>query len=250
MFKNLFNKFKKKSFANFNAANFPLHTDMHSHLLPELDDGVKSFDESIEIIKGLAEMGYKKLITTPHIMGDFYRNDRGSITKKLEELKVLIAENNIEIEIEAAAEYFMDEWFDTKLKSKDLLTFGKNYVLVETSFLNKPYNLEDVLFNIQAAGYQPVLAHPERYSFIKHFEELDKLYESGTLFQVNLTSLEGNNSLKAIKTIKYMIEKKLIHFLATDIHHRRHFEVTKSVIQSELFEKAVSLDLINKKCLE
>ena len=152
----MFNWFQSAKFENF------LEIDIHSHLLPGIDDGVQTIDESIDIIKFFESLGYKKLITTPHILSGYYPNTPDIISKKLHELKDAVDKRNIEIEIEAAAEYFLDEQFVKSLRNNEkLLTFGDNYILLETGFMNKPVFLNDVILNCRLKAtnqYLPILS--------------------------------------------------------------------------------------------
>ena len=167
-------------------------TDMHSHLIPHIDDGVKSFDEAMDLIKRFYDLGYRKLITTPHIMGDFYRNTPEIIYKGRDEIRKRIASIGLNLRFEAAAEYYIDYEFESKLESEKLLTFGDNYVLVEVSYVNPPDNLIELLFKLQAKGYKVVLAHPERYPFwIGNIQPIVDLYNRGIILQLNLASLSG-----------------------------------------------------------
>ena len=139
-----------------------LKMDMHSHFIPGIDDGVKSIEESLSLIRAMKEMGYQKLITTPHIQAEFFKNTPQIIKKGLDELKIALKLANIDIEIEAAAEYLIDEGFEEKLENHELLYFGDKYILVELSYFMPYPNLTTVIFNLQLEGYKVILAHPER----------------------------------------------------------------------------------------
>ncbi|MDH5379869.1 MAG: capsular biosynthesis protein, partial [Cyclobacteriaceae bacterium] len=139
----MFKLFKKQQPVDLSV----LGTDVHSHLLPGIDDGARVFDDSLEMIRALIQLGYKKLITTPHIMQDYYPNTPEIILTKLEELKIVLKENDLNIEVEVAAEYYLDEFLMEKLDNTDqLLTFGKNYILFEMSFYNESPFIKDFIF--------------------------------------------------------------------------------------------------------
>jgi len=232
----------------------PLTVDMHSHLLPSIDDGCKSLDESMEIIKQLIGLGYKKLICTPHIMGDFYRNTPEIIIEKLDQLNDKIKQVGLDIEVEAAAEYYLDESFMKRInKAEKLLCFGKEkYVLFETSYMNASPHLENVIFMLQSLGYKPVLAHPERYVYLfeNYNEQLVDLHSKGVLFQVNINSLSGYYSRPAKKIAEYLIDQELVSFLGTDIHGKRHFESLLQSRETNHYKKALAQPLLNNKLLE
>ena len=240
--------FNKK--ANTPLAPSPLLVDMHSHLIPGIDDGVDDFEESIEIIKGLQGMGYKKVITTPHIMSDFYRNEPEQILEGRDKLRELLKEQEIDIEIEAAAEYYLDDHFEDQLAKKKLLTFGDNYVLVETSYLNAPSNFTDLIFNAKIAGYKPVLAHPERYIFLyDDYQKYHDLFDRDILFQLNLASLVGYYSKEAKKIAEYLLKNNMINFIGTDIHHRRHMDALRASVDTPSFQTSIGMKLLNNTLL-
>lgn len=180
-------------------------------------------------------------------MGDFFPNTPEIILKKLEEVKTAAASENIPIKIEAAAEYYMDELFLEKLdKNFPLLTFGGKYLLFETSYINEPAFLRDGIFKISSLGMVPVLAHPERYVYIhNNVSILDDLIERGALLQLNINSISGYYSKPAKKIAQMLIENKLISFLGSDCHNRRHIEVLKKSIGSKYFLKAAESGMMN-----
>lgn len=199
----------------------PMQVDIHSHLLPGLDDGVKSIKETIYILKILQKLGYQKVITTPHVMSDHYPNSNFDITNRLREVNEIIDKHQINIKLEAAAEYYLDEILINRITQQEkLLTFGNNYLLFETSFFNKPAFLEEAIFNMNAQGYQPVLAHPERYGYLLNdFELLMKLKNMNLSLQMNLLSLTGFYSREVKNFAKKLLKSNLIDFVGTDCHN-------------------------------
>jgi protein-tyrosine phosphatase len=223
-----------------------LGTDVHSHFIPGIDDGAQTIEDSVALIRTFYEAGYKKVITTPHIMSDAYRNTPEIILGGLEKVRVALHENNIPIAVEAAAEYYIDYDFEEKIESGKLLTFGKNYVLVELSFVNPPDNLKHVLFKLQTNGYKPVLAHPERYSFWhRDFEKYEEIRDKGVLLQLNINSLTGHYNMATKKVAEQMIEKNMIDFLGSDCHHQGHADLMRHVV----FEKSLHKLLESGKLL-
>ena len=201
------------------------HIDIHSHLLPAIDDGSTSFEDSAKLITGLKELGISKFITTPHVMGEIWTNTRATIQEKekstIQELNTVITEKNFK----AAAEYMMDAEFHELLKKEPLLTLKDNYVLVEMSYFNPPTQLYEILTDLKLAGYQPVLAHPERYNFYHNsLYDYKKLKEVGCLFQMNMLSATGYYGEKVAKAVDTLIKEKLIDFIGSDLHHARHLE--------------------------
>ena len=165
--------------------------DIHSHLLPGIDDGAKDLENAIALIEKMSSFGIKNFITTPHILGDLYPNTPEIIKSKLQEVQeALVKRNFTDITITAAAEYMLDEQFAVILEKEEILTLKDNLVLVEMSYFSPPINLYDILFQLQLKGYKPILAHPERYNtYHNNFKEYYKLKRAGCLFQLNLLSL-------------------------------------------------------------
>ena len=239
MLSKLFKSFSKKQ-------NLPLNyfytTDIHSHLIPDIDDGVKTLEESISIIRNLKELGYQKLITTPHIMSHRFPNTKETILSGLEKVKMELKKQNIDIIIEAAAEYYYDEYFIELIRKKDLLTFGDNHILFELSYTANPFGLEQVVYELLNYGYKPILAHPERYTYYSQsLEKYHNLKDLGLLFQINLNSLNKFYGKNPKIAAEYLVENSLVDFVGSDIHSMRYFDSLNDYIQmgklEEVFEK-------------
>lgn len=229
-----------------------LAVDMHSHLIPGVDDGSRTMEESLALVRRMAGFGLKKIITTPHIMSEYYRNTPEIIRMGLEDLRRAVKAEGIDIEIDAAAEYYMDEIFLEKVKSEDkLLTFGDNYVLVETGFINRPQMLLDIIFNLEMAGYKPILAHPERYQYLLADKKLqDELIERKLLFQLNLLSLTGFYSKQVKDFGEMLVERGAVALLGTDCHNARYLDMLETLPKyQKSYEKIQTLDLINSTLL-
>jgi protein-tyrosine phosphatase len=229
-----------------------LGADMHSHLLPGLDDGAETLEHSLDLLRALRDLGYRKLIMTPHIMGDFYKNTPEGIRAALRQLREAAASAGLgDIELECAAEYYLDEFLGHKLTDgTEMLTFGgdKRYLLFETSYMNEPLNLFETIFDLQGRGYQPVLAHPERYTyFYGRFAEVEKLRrDHGVLLQINLNSLAGYYSPAAKKVAEQLIDAGLVDFVGTDTHHLRHTDtLLRRALPLPHMEKLLQLPLLN-----
>lgn len=220
--------FKKKTPAPPDLSS--LVCDMHSHLLPGIDDGSATTKTSIELIKGLTDLGYKKFITTPHILWDIYKNDIDTIEPSHEALQTALKESNMDIPVKFAAEYFLDYHIDELIEDEvPLLTIKDNIVLTEFSFVSAPLDLKEKLFALQMAGYQPLLAHPERYTyFARDLSIYDELREAGYYFQVNLLSLTGYYGKVPYEIAQHLVEKKYVDFLGTDLHHTRHLQALQA----------------------
>lgn len=207
--------------------------DMHSHILPGIDDGSRDIGSSISFIRGLNELGINKFICTPHIFTEIYPNSKETIFPVLEQLRVELKNQRIDVELEAAAEYMMDLDFVELLKNNEILTLHGKYILVEMSYQVETRNVDQFIFDLNIKGYQPVLAHPERYIYYHHnFEQYYKMREQGCVFQVNLLSLAGYYG-KAVKQIALrLLKEKLIDVVGTDLHHVKHLEYITKFVKS------------------
>ena len=219
----------------------PLRVDVHSHLLPALDEGSKNLEESLELILQLRNLGFQKLILTPHIMAGFYPNSTKKIHERLLILREYLEEKNIDIEIEAAAEYYLDAFFMKELLSKnDLLTFdseeGQQYLLFETQHLHEPKQLFEAIKRIVRKGYTPVLAHPERYNYLQRNRLLvHQLYETGLLFQVNINSFSGYYGNASRELSEYLSVAQMVSFLGTDCHKQEQIEMLQKTMASPMY---------------
>jgi tyrosine-protein phosphatase YwqE len=221
-----------------------LVVDVHSHLLPGLDDGAETLEDSISLIQDLNALGYNRFITTPHIMGDFYKNSRETILPKLDLVREELVKREIKVQLDAAAEYYLDFEFNEKLQSGNILSFGKNYLLFELSFINPPDNLENVVFEMQTKGYVPVLAHPERYLYwIDKMDKLEALRERGVLFQINLLSIVGHYGPPCKKFAEKLIDKNWFEFLGSDLHNKKHIQSLHKGIADPYLKKALQAGL-------
>ncbi len=198
--------------------------DIHSHLLPCIDDGSKSIEETLFFIEQLQKMGFAEFVTTPHIYKNVWNNSFENISENYNNL--LDNLSNRTIFLTAAAEYMMDDHFFSLLKNGEkLLCLKDNYILVEMSYLNPPMNIYDIIFEIQVAGYKPVLAHPERYNFYHNNTfEYEKLKKQGCLFQANLLSATGYYGKNVSNSLDFLLKNKLVDFAGSDVHHQKHID--------------------------
>ena len=208
----------------------PGYTDIHSHLLPGIDDGSKNADDTSGLIATLKEYGFSGFITTPHILTGVWNNTREGILQTEAQNSHLFTEAGVPVR--AAAEYLIDDNFAALIKTDKLLTLKDDYVLVEMSYLNAPIALYQILFALQMAGYKPILAHPERYLFyFNNIDEYRKLKKAGCKFQLNLLSVTGYYGKPVLDNAQMLLDNGMIDFTGSDVHHARHAESIKSVLQ-------------------
>ncbi|WP_316817979.1 tyrosine-protein phosphatase [Pedobacter nyackensis] len=228
----------KSSYNDFSA----IATDMHSHLIPGVDDGAKDIADSLQLIKGLSELGFTKLYTTPHTLQDIHPNTSETLKNGHAQLDGKLPHG---MTLNLSSEYYLDEEFKKQLTSNQLIPLPGNRLLVEFSQIFRPHDLEEVIFDIGIKGYQVILAHPERYLFFhKQFNYYTRLKEMGIEFQVNAMSLTEHYG-KGIKSIaEKLIEKGMIDFIGTDIHHVKHLDVLKKVPSTKHYAKLVDSGLL------
>ncbi|MBS1509720.1 MAG: hypothetical protein JST86_02670 [Bacteroidetes bacterium] len=243
----MFNFFKKKKITEPVPEKLPFTTDIHSHILPGIDDGSPDIETSLELIQGLGELGIRKCIATPHIIGDMFRNNADTINMALEETKYACEEAGIEMELSAAAEYMLDDYFLELLKKGDpLLTLHGNIILTEIPYTSTPQNLGEITAAIHEKGYRPILAHPERYHYYQqNFEEYARLKQMGFALQVNLLSLCGYYGKRAEKAARFILEKELAILIGTDLHHQKHLDAIKDPHNRIIFQHCTGNNVFN-----
>ncbi len=223
-----FSKPKPKLVDLFNGE----YIDIHNHLLPGIDDGSKDIEQTKELIKGLTEIGFKEFITTPHVIDGLWNNSTEDIVNTFNKTVKDLKNTDVIAPKKTAAEYMMDFGFHQKLKTEKLLTLKGNYLLVEMSYRNPPINLHQIIFDIQLAGYTPVLAHPERYLFYENnYAEYKVLKEKGCLFQINLLSTVGYYGKEIVKIADRLLEDDFIDFSGSDVHHIHSLQFFKEKIR-------------------
>ncbi len=223
--------------------------DMHSHLIPGIDDGSTDMETTINMLKSFSALGFKKIITSPHVVTDGYNNTSFDIINGRDHVREEIKKNAIDIEFDAIAEYYLDESLYSKIAAKDLLTFGKNYLLVELSYLEKQMMVDDAFYKLQVAGYRIVLAHPERYPY--YYENDFKTYHSfkdrNIFFQINLGSLTGKYGKNAKDVAERMIDYNMVDFLGSDLHRLNQFETLKEALNFPYVNKILKYEkLLNR----
>jgi protein-tyrosine phosphatase len=234
---NIFTKNKAPKFTDFSS----LVTDMHSHLIPGIDDGSNDMNESIDLIKKLYHLGFRKLITTPHIISGGYNNTPQIINDGLDRLKKVLLTTGLPVELFAAGEYLLDDNFEEKYKSGNILTVGKKYVLIELPFIHEPESFYKTVFDLQVAGYKVILAHAERYSYwYGNPKKYEDLKDREIYLQLNTVSLAGHYSAPTRKAAEWLIDNEMITFLGTDAHNEKYIESLTQSLSSKYLQKLLS----------
>lgn len=205
--------------------------DIHNHILPGIDDGAKTVEDSLELIKGMGELGITRFIATPHIMHNYYPNTPETIKSSLSTLQDALLENGLtDVVVKAAAEHMIDDNYENLLGEGEIMPLGRDHILVEMSFLQASINLDSAIDKTLQSGYFPVLAHPERYLYYRNKHGIFRsLRKKGVKLQLNLLSLGEYYGAETHKNAHELLEEKLIYFAATDLHHRGHLQELNKV---------------------
>lgn len=239
---NVFNR-QKKNPADLGGK---LVVDIHSHLIPGIDDGAPTMDHTIGMLRKFEELGYRKLILTPHVMSGVYDNTPEIILKKLEEVRAVSTDLGLKLILEASAEYYFDETLIERIRNKDLLPFNGNHVLFEFSFRNQPSQVEELVFQLQSSGYQPVLAHFERYIYFHPSIEVARsLRERGCFIQVNLNSFTGHYGPEVKNQAIRLLKAGVIDILGSDCHRIQHLESIERSLKEPVFHQLLDLQVKN-----
>ena len=206
--------------------------DRHTHLLPAVDDGFPTTEKSLEAIARMEQAGVAEVWFTPHIMED-YPNTTDALRSRFDDLGNAYTGK---VQLRLAAEYMIDSLFLERWGKRDLLTMGEKNVLVETRCLFPPMEMEGVLGEMLNAGYHPILAHPERYSYYNH-DRYRHLHDSGVLFQANVLSFTGYYGSRAYATAMWMLQNDLIDFLGSDIHNENHARLLAEFTSTKEYKK-------------
>lgn len=226
-----------------------LKCDIHSHFIPGIDDGAPTMEASLELLRAMHGLGYRKVITTPHSMADGYKNPPEVILGGLEKVRRAVKEEGLDIQVDAAAEYYLDHALQEKITSQKLLTFGTDKVLFELPFISEPAVLLNVVFEMQTQGFQPVLAHPERYQFWHtDMGTMEKLKDRGVIFQLNMIALAGAYGPAARKQAEKIADRGWYELVGSDCHSMKHIEAMEAARTEPCLHKLVeSGKLLNAK---
>lgn len=222
-----------------------LGTDMHSHLIPNVDDGSRSVFESMECLEILQSVGYKKIIITPHFQAPRFNNQEDDILHRYEEFTKAVAEKGYDIQLAGiAGEYRIDSGFPERVKQNKFLTirYGNGgIVLVELSLHQHALGVQELLFDLQSNGYVVVLAHPERYPYLNvNGLEMEHLKEIGVLLQINLLSLDGFYGEEPKRKAYQLIERGWVEMMGTDIHNPLYGQALIQASQNKNIEKILN----------
>ncbi len=214
------------------------NTDVHCHILPGVDHGSRSVEQSLELLEAQMEMGIHRVILTSHVTAVTFENTRESLTSAFEVLKQAVAEAGLDMELHLSAEYRMDEYFDKEYKAGHLIAMPGNHILLENSFQQELLNLDELLFDMQVQGYKTILAHPERYTYYsRRRKRYEALHNAGARFQVNLLSFTGYFGEEARESALWFARNGMIDYLGTDMHNIKQAHIIMDYLNSKEWRK-------------
>lgn len=232
----MFNLFRKK-IDSFGAL-LDLQTDIHAHLIPDVDDGAHNYDTSLSCIRHMAELGYTKICLTPHFQTYKYKNQEDDIVRRAEELRKVVAKNKIQMELIVGGEYLVDNGFKERLETNNFLKMNDQYLLIEFSFNQAILGVSELVFELQKLGHEVILAHPERYIYFHEHPEIPKtLKDQGVFFQSNINSFGGFYGKETVTASYNYVNNGWIDFLGTDIHNRFYLDALIKTCQDRKFRK-------------
>lgn len=191
------------------------YLDCHSHILYGIDDGAKTIEDSIEILKNLSNIGFEEIILTPHYKNAYHANNKIK-QEKYEILKKKIKEENINLKLYLANEVRITSNILELIEKNEIKLLG-NYLFLELPFNTKIHNLERLIFELQTEDINIILVHPERYSYLTE-KDLKQLIDLDIMFQINYESIIGFYGLKSKRRVKYLLKNRMVNFIGTDIH--------------------------------
>ena len=248
MFDFLFKSKKQKEWVPLYPVFEAIEVDIHSHLIPDVDDGAPNMETSVELIREMMDLGFKSITTTPHI-SELYPNENSLLLNRLYDLNKQLKREKIDIEINVAAEYMINDVFEQKvLSGEPLMTLANNHILVELSHISEPVNLYKVIAMLIERGYVPILAHPERYRYYNNnLMQFQKLINCGCHLQVNALSLDGYYGRMVSDCAWALLNNYMIDFIGSDIHHPRHIETMRNNISPKSQQLLNTYPFQNKK---
>lgn len=208
-------------------------TDIHCHVLPGIDDGSPDTDTSVQLIRELNSLGIEKIIASPHVAAVEFPNTPETLSEAYGNLQTAMKDNGIEIPVTHSAEYRIDEELPEIISAGKLLPYPDKYILIENQWLQEPWNLEEVIFDLQIKGYQPIFAHPERFIYYHNNPKRLKELHDKLPFQINMLSLSGYYGKPIQKFAESLVAEGFCDFLGTDTHAQRHIDALREYLSTK-----------------
>ena len=219
------------------------NTDFHCHILPGVDHGSRSIEQSLDMLRAEQEMGISRVILTSHVTAVTFENTRETLMDAFLKLKDAVTDAGLEMDLYLSAEYRMDEYFDKEYAADHLIPMPGNHILLENSFQQELMNLNDLLFDMQVKGYKTILAHPERYTYYsRRRKRYEELHNAGARFQINILSFTGYFGEEARESALWFAKNGMIDYLGSDMHNVKHAHIIMDYLNSKEWKK-LSRDL-------
>lgn len=230
----MFNFFSKKR----QPSKLWFSTDIHCHILPGIDDGSPDVDTSVELIERMQQWGVKRIFASPHVTYGTFENTPDTVATARESLQAELTARGNDLVLSNSAEYRIDDLFLKCVEDGVLMLLPGKRVLVENSFMQEPWNLDQLLFDLQVKGLSPILVHPERYSYYYGKKDRYKtIHDGGTLFQINLLSLAGYYGKEEKRMAEYLIENDMVDYIGSDLHRASHADAIDRYLASKDYER-------------
>lgn len=230
----MFNFFAKKS----EPEKLWVNTDIHCHVLPGIDDGSPDVETSVDLLEHMQSWGLERVFASPHVTYGTFPNTPQTVGAARTSLQQALDARGSSLQLGNSAEYRIDDLFMEVLEKGELMTLPGNILLVENSFMQEPWGLDQLLFELQVKGYRPVLVHPERYSYYYGKKERYKaIHNGGTLFQINLLSLAGHYGRNEKRVAEELIDAGLVDLVGSDLHNARHVEAIENYLASKDYKR-------------
>ena len=214
------------------------NTDMHCHIMPGVDHGSQSVEESLAMLHAEMDMGISRVILTPHVTAETFENTPESLAQGFATLKQAVENEGLDIELHYSAEYRIDEYWTDQYAKGAVVPMPGKYLLLENSFVQELISIDDMMFDLLSSGYKPILAHPERYSYYyQRHSRYEKLHNAGVKFQINILSLAGYFGGMARENAMWLLEHNLVDMLGSDMHSMDHADIIRRYINSKEWNK-------------
>ncbi len=235
----MLNPFKSKP---KEAEKLFFNTDIHCHVIPGIDDGASTLEKGVALVKALRRWGITRVVATPHVAEDIFPNSIETITPAFGDLKQVLKDEEVDVKLNHSAEYRIDDYSLTQINDRAIPTIPGNRILVENSFVQEPWNLDDTLFHLKVQGYRLIFAHPERYAYYHdNLKRLKALHFNGMDFQINLLSLAGYYGKQIKEVAEWLVDNNLVEFIGTDIHRQEHIDAIDRYIGSRDYRRHASV---------
>ena len=226
----MFRVFKK----SHEPVSFSFHTDIHCHVVPGIDDGSPDASTSADLIERIQGWGISRILASPHVTKTTFENSAATIAPAMESLRAELARRGNDVNIDHHAEYRIDELLMDNMKQKTLMPLPDDYILIENSYIQEPWNLEQLVFDLQIQGLSPILAHPERYAYYHNrINRYEELHNMGLAFQINVLSLADAYGGRESKFARELLKKGLVDFVGTDLHNHRHADAIDAYLTTK-----------------